>query len=352
MVLLLFTGTAGCTASPRSESFTEKHTYTATGRYSEVPLYSMSGVSDGWIIYTSALDRGTINARYHTFSEDGSQNGSLSFHLSMEVPEESRESESFFYYDFLVNKNYMQRAEFIKSTQYYETVSREVGYREVIVDSVQFRNLQCIAQLSARVSTPRMVGYILQKKVHCPIVVDGKVGRFGFTYTVTQWRDALEMLQAYYGEDYLRLAFRDLAEMLKPSIESLVFHVDFSQNSDSLIGYDYPSVPEGMTYTDFYLSVIPKHFQLMTHPQVPPRRRVLTAEDITQMKSRGLTLAMAKKWHFFFEKASSEREVFLRSTRAPTGRVRTEEGIQIRLREAKDMARLFSEVIEQWNEVP
>lgn len=338
---------AGCATSSNSVPFLGAQSYTTLSQEG-LPLLSVKGAGEGWIIYSSSLELGFINAHRHAFDGDGNQYGSVSLHVRIAGTEDPNQSQVFFSYDFLLNKNYVQRAEYIKSTRFNEKTRREVGYREIIVEPVQFRNLQCMEQLTARGATSRMGGYGLQKNLGCPIVINNHLGNLGFTITINHWRATLEDLQAYYGEDYLRIVFRDLEEMLKPTLESLEFHVDFSQNPDDLKGYNFPPLPEDMTYTDFYLGVIPEQFHLLSPPYVLPWNRVLTQEDVVKMKSKGLTVPMARQWKAFFERAREAKETQLRES--PTRKI-TEEGIQIELQREVDMVRLFAEVIEMWDEV-
>ena len=337
----------GCKSTPRVEPFLAQHTYTTMHR-DGTPLLSINGVSDDWIIHTSHLERGILTASWRTVDNNGSRNGSVSFGMTMAVSDGLISSSNIFLYDYFFNRNYTQRAEFIKNSKYNEQVIREVGYKEVIVEPTSFRGLHCMKDMTARATTHHG-GYMLNKRIHCPIVIDNNLGGFVFTYTVTHWQATLEDLQADYGEDYLRAVFAELEGMLKESMDSLKFHVGFSQNPEELVGYDYPPVPEGMNYTDFYLDVMPKQFQLLTLPYQYPWKRILTTEDVAHMKSMGLTLDMAKEWRTFFEKARDTRETFLRNHSA---RRKTEEGIQIDLQREKDLVRLFEETIELWDKVP
>lgn len=341
----------GCTTPPKTAPFLDQHTYTTLDGTGS-PLLSVNGVSEDWIIYTSHLETGSITSSWSTVDDNGSPSGSVGFRAGLGELNNpmSNIRRSYFSYDLLVNQNYEQQAKFIKATQYHEVARREVGYRDVILESVQFRDLQCMLRLSARRSTPNM-GYILEKSISCPVVIDNKMGSFGFTLTITNWRATLEDLQEKYGDDYLRLVLGEVGEIIESTIESLVFHVDVSQSPDSLMDFDFPPVPEGMTHTDFYLEIIPKQFHRLSLPYVERRERVLVPADVERMKSKGLTLSMARQWKVFFERTRDAYEALLRE---PSVIGRTEEGIQMRLRDASqgDLARLFREVVEMWNDVP
>lgn len=339
----------GCATSSRTVPFLAEQSYTTLNRYDGSPMLSVMGASNGWGIYSSNLKNNAVNATLPTYDGSGNMVGSMGIRIGVDYIRELNSflaniRHTYFYYDLLVNQNYEQQAAFIEMTEHH----RDAPIQMAIVEPVEFRGLHCIAKLTSQASTPRMGGYMLDKNINCPIVVDNRLGNFGFTLTISNWHAKLDDLKVHYGDDYLRFAFDNLETMLQPVLSSLEFHVGFSQNPDEMMDYGFPPLPEGMTYTGFYLEVIPAQFKNLSLPFITPRARVLTQEDVIKIKSTGLTLPMARQWQDFFERTRDAKEAQLRE---PGSLTRTEEGVQMRLKDGpyESMARLFQEVIERWD---